>query len=207
MFLGLVNRFFCIKCCGRFKTLSLHNANPSVRWICWCKDCKSGPHQDPTFKLLGTPGEDYFKGNPKSLNFYFLVIWWGKNMFFSLAIPGELELQMNFLLFLSFFFGEGGGMGGGEAPNPKNGWMIQYMAVAVESWHIFGAIWLRCILTAKWSWSILWTCASRFWLPVMGRWLDQEKKPWWTQCIELNPPAENKMLLRGLRGHLTMIVP
>ena len=28
--------------------------------------------------FLGTPGEDYFKGNPKSLNFYFLVIWWGK---------------------------------------------------------------------------------------------------------------------------------
>lgn len=27
--------------------------------------------------FLGTPGEDYFKGNPKSLNFYFLVIWWG----------------------------------------------------------------------------------------------------------------------------------
>jgi len=26
----------------------------------------------------GTPGEDYFKGNPKGLNFYFLVIWWGK---------------------------------------------------------------------------------------------------------------------------------
>ncbi len=28
--------------------------------------------------FLGAPGEDYFKGNPKSLNFYFLVIWWGK---------------------------------------------------------------------------------------------------------------------------------
>ena len=40
----------------------------------------SCPHQDPTFKLFGTPGEDYFKGNPKSLNFYFLVIWWGKLM-------------------------------------------------------------------------------------------------------------------------------
>ncbi len=30
--------------------------------------------------FLGTPGEDYFKGNPKSLNFYFLVIWWGKEV-------------------------------------------------------------------------------------------------------------------------------
>ena len=35
------------------------------------------PHQDPTFKLFGNPlKKDYFKGNPKSLNFYFLVIWW-----------------------------------------------------------------------------------------------------------------------------------
>ncbi len=42
------------------------------------------PHQDLTFKLFGNPGEDYFKGNPKSLNFYFLVIWWGKNIFKSL---------------------------------------------------------------------------------------------------------------------------
>ena len=31
--------------------------------------------------FLGTPGEDYFNGNPKSLNFYFLVIWWGKGIF------------------------------------------------------------------------------------------------------------------------------
>ena len=42
------------------------------------------PHQDLTFKLFGNPGEDYFKGNPKSLNFYFLVIWWGKNIFLKL---------------------------------------------------------------------------------------------------------------------------
>ena len=39
------------------------------------------PHQDPTdSNFLGTPWEDYFKGNPKSLNFYFLVIWWGKKL-------------------------------------------------------------------------------------------------------------------------------
>ena len=40
---------------------------------------------DPTktqlSNFLGTPGEDYFKGNPKSLNIYFLVIWWGKGEF------------------------------------------------------------------------------------------------------------------------------
>ena len=45
----------------------------TVVWDIFC------PHQDPTdSNFLGTPGEDYFKGNPKSLNFYFLVIWWGK---------------------------------------------------------------------------------------------------------------------------------
>ena len=43
------------------------------------------PHQDLTFKLFGNLGEDYFKGNPKSLNFYFLVIWWG-NIFKNLKV-------------------------------------------------------------------------------------------------------------------------
>ena len=39
------------------------------------------PHQDPTdSNFLGTPQKDCFKGNPKGLNFYFLVIWWGKSM-------------------------------------------------------------------------------------------------------------------------------
>ena len=36
------------------------------------------PTKTQLSNFLGTPGEDYFKGNPKSLNFYFLVIWWGK---------------------------------------------------------------------------------------------------------------------------------
>ena len=45
----------------------------------WGIDQKLSNHQDPTnSNFLGTPGEDYFKGNPKSLNLYFLVIWWGK---------------------------------------------------------------------------------------------------------------------------------
>ena len=38
----------------------------------------SVPTKTQLSNFLGTPGEDYFKGNPKSLNFYFLVIWWGK---------------------------------------------------------------------------------------------------------------------------------
>ena len=37
------------------------------------------PTKTQLSNFLGTPGEDYFKGNPKSLNFYFLVIWWGKH--------------------------------------------------------------------------------------------------------------------------------
>ena len=37
------------------------------------------PTKTQLSNFLGTPGEDYFKGNPKSLNFYFLVIWWGKS--------------------------------------------------------------------------------------------------------------------------------
>ena len=36
------------------------------------------PTKTQLSNFLRTPGEDYFKGNPKSLNFYFLVIWWGK---------------------------------------------------------------------------------------------------------------------------------
>ena len=36
------------------------------------------PTKTQLSNFLGTSGEDYFKGNPKSLNFYFLVIWWGK---------------------------------------------------------------------------------------------------------------------------------
>ena len=36
------------------------------------------PTKTQLSNFLGTRGEDYFKGNPKSLNFYFLVIWWGK---------------------------------------------------------------------------------------------------------------------------------
>ena len=47
------------------------------------------PHQDPTdSNFLGTPGEDYFKGNPKSLNFYFLVIWWGKEIIWPFFVFG-----------------------------------------------------------------------------------------------------------------------
>ena len=42
------------------------------------KRTKAVPTKTQLSNFLGTPGEDYFKGNPKSLNFYFLVIWWGK---------------------------------------------------------------------------------------------------------------------------------
>ncbi len=41
----------------------------------------SVPTKTQLSNFLETPGEDYFKGNPKSLNFYFLVIWWGKYCF------------------------------------------------------------------------------------------------------------------------------
>ena len=41
------------------------------------------PTKTQLSNFLGTPGEDYFKGNPKSLNFYFLVIWWGKSTIFA----------------------------------------------------------------------------------------------------------------------------
>ena len=48
-----------------------------VTWIWFVKEF-SIPTKTQLSNFLGTPGEDYFKGNPKSLNFYFLVIWWGK---------------------------------------------------------------------------------------------------------------------------------
>ncbi len=42
-------------------------------------DASPVPTKSQLSNFLGTPGEDYFKGNPKSLNFYFLVIWWDKS--------------------------------------------------------------------------------------------------------------------------------
>lgn len=36
------------------------------------------PTKTQLSNFLGTSGEDYFEGNLKSLNFYSLVIWWGK---------------------------------------------------------------------------------------------------------------------------------
>ena len=45
----------------------------------------SVPTKTQLSNFLGTPGEDYFNGNPKSLNFYFLVIWWGKYFCFNLG--------------------------------------------------------------------------------------------------------------------------
>ena len=44
-------------------------------------DLSAVPTKTQLSNFLGTPVEDYFKGNPKSLNFYFLVIWWGKSGF------------------------------------------------------------------------------------------------------------------------------
>ena len=68
---------------------SLSRATPSVPWSLWWFRClkltwqagksSSVPTKTQLSNFLGTPGEDYFKGNPKSLNFYFLVIWWGKS--------------------------------------------------------------------------------------------------------------------------------
>ena len=35
------------------------------------------PTKTQLSNFLGTPEKDYFKGTRKSLNFYFVVIWWG----------------------------------------------------------------------------------------------------------------------------------
>ena len=43
-----------------------------------CTQTGTVPTKTQLSNFLGTPGEDYFKGNPKSLNLYFPVIWWGK---------------------------------------------------------------------------------------------------------------------------------
>ena len=49
-------------------------------WRVFFPQRHSVPTKTQLSNFLGTPGEDYFKGNPKSLNFYFLVIWWGKHL-------------------------------------------------------------------------------------------------------------------------------
>ena len=51
-----------------------------ILWHGGTKKWFTVPTKTQLSNFLGTPGEDYFKGNPKSLNFYFLVIWWGKFM-------------------------------------------------------------------------------------------------------------------------------
>ena len=68
------------------------NANNAPKWCMW----NSVPTKTQLSNFLGTPGEDYFKGTPKSLIFYFLVIWWGKNCCISeidmLVISGILKI-------------------------------------------------------------------------------------------------------------------
>ncbi len=60
----------------------------------------------PLPNFLGTPGEDYFKGNPKSLNFYFLVIWWGKGWWWWHGSIGyKFGIWMWTLACLGIFFG------------------------------------------------------------------------------------------------------
>ena len=60
---------------------------------------KSVPTKTQLSSFLGTPGEDYFKGNPKSLNFYFLVIWWGKKFYkyvYFLKLERERGIHLDF---------------------------------------------------------------------------------------------------------------
>ena len=42
------------------------------------------PTKTQLSNFLGTPGEDYFKGNPESLKILFQVIWWGKIHYFNI---------------------------------------------------------------------------------------------------------------------------
>ena len=42
----------------------------------WHLESKEG--SNGSSQVFLSPGKTIFKGNPKSLNFYFLVIWWGK---------------------------------------------------------------------------------------------------------------------------------
>ena len=63
------------------KVFALENhQNPQALWR-YCIYTYTVPTKTQLSNFLGTPGEDYFKGNPKSLNFYFLVIWWGKYIY------------------------------------------------------------------------------------------------------------------------------
>ena len=52
-----------------------------IKWFNETLETNTVPTKTQLSNFLGTPGEDYFRGNPKSLNFYFLVIWWGKNTY------------------------------------------------------------------------------------------------------------------------------
>ena len=56
-----------------------HETTPQIKFEVMCCSNLSVPTKTQLSNFLGTPGEKYFKGNPKSLNFYFLVIWWGKS--------------------------------------------------------------------------------------------------------------------------------
>ena len=69
-------------------------------WPGWFVKEFSIPTKTQLSNFLGTPGEDYFKGNPKSLSFYFLVIWWGKFLvpFFSGDIFFKFPAVILFIL-------------------------------------------------------------------------------------------------------------
>ena len=67
----------------------------------------SVPTKTQLSNFLGTPGEDYFKGNPKSLNFYFLVIWWGKSFMLNLVASNNILFNTIHVIISSgspFFF-------------------------------------------------------------------------------------------------------
>ena len=65
----------------RGENQSFHRLGGAICSVSWWSISKtvSIPTKTQLSNFLGIPGEDYFKGNPKSLNFYFLVIWWGKH--------------------------------------------------------------------------------------------------------------------------------
>ena len=63
------------------------------------------PTKTQLSNFLGTPGEDYFKGNPKSLNFYFLVIWWGKQRIRNIYPPEVTFRNMETILSTTIFQG------------------------------------------------------------------------------------------------------
>ena len=80
--------------------LALDAMTGKAIWRCWDQQKMGGETPWKITKTQRTQtfweplGKTIFKGNPKSLNFFFLVIWWGKECYNApYTTPSEINME------------------------------------------------------------------------------------------------------------------